>query len=213
MRTRGEGLFSASDKDCAIPAQTGNTYVPCAYLCLSERVTDVVTASLLRLEKPEPVFAAQQLAPQDLSVLTVLSTAAAQQEDLLDCLASCSKSGQAKTEHLHMACKDAVSAFESQQICTIPNITGYLHAATAVARAVQAALRSGSVSSCSTHVILGKDVPADVREETNQFIQNLCKSAPAGFWESVMDDIEAIKATTSVVLVKYATNNAIQVKK
>ena len=184
-------------------------------MCLSVRVTDAVTAptSLLCLEKPEPVFAVQQLAPQDLSVLTVLSTAAAQQEDLLGCLASSSKSSQAKTEHLHMACKDAVSAFESQESCTIPNITGYLHAATAVARAVQAALRSGSASSCNTHVILGKDVPANVREETNQSIQNLCKSAPADFWESVMDDIEAIKATTSVVLGKYATNNAIQVKK
>lgn len=67
--------------------------------------------------------------------------------------------------------------------------------------------------SCNMHVILGKDVPASVREETNQFIQNLCKSAPADFWESVVDDIEAIKAITNVVLVKYATNNAIQVNK
>jgi len=56
-------------------------------------------------------------------------------------------------------------------------------------------------------------VPANVREESNQFTQNLYKSAPADFWESVMDDIEAIMATTSVVLVKYATNNAIQAKK
>ncbi len=62
-------------------------------------------------------------------------------------------------------------------------------------------------------MIQGKDVPANVREESNQFTQNLYKSAPADFWESGMDDIEAIMATTSVVLVKYATNNAIQAKK
>ena len=154
-------------------------------------------------------FAAKELAPQDLSVVTVLSTAAAQQEDLSDCLASFSKSTQAKTECLHMACTDAVSAFTSQGSPKTQNINDYLRAATAVARAVQAALISGSTSSCNTHVIQGKEVPAIVRKETNQFIQNLYQSAPADFWESVMDDIEAIKATTSVVLVKYATNNAI----
>ncbi len=165
---------------------------------------------LLLLEKSESVFAAKQLAPQDLSVLTLLSTAAAQQEDLRDCLASFSKSTQAKTEHLHMACKDAESAFKSQDSHRTQNI---LRAATAVARAVQAALESGSASSCNTHVIQGKDVPANVMEETNQFTQNLYKSAPADFWESVMDDIEAIKATTSVVLVKYATNKGISAKK
>ena len=79
------------------------------------------------------VFAAKQLAPQDLSVLTVLSTAAAQQEDLFDCLASCSKPTQAKTEHLHMACKDAVSAFKSQESHETQNVNEYLRAATAVA--------------------------------------------------------------------------------
>ena len=65
-----------------------------------------------------------------------------------------------------------------------------------------------SASSCNTHVIQGKDVPASLMEETNLFTQNLYESAPADFWESVMDDIEAIKATASVVLVKYATNKA-----
>ncbi len=184
-------------------------------MCLSVGVTDAVIAptSLLLLEKPESVFAAKQLAPQDLFVLTVLSTAAAQQEDLFDCLASFSKSSQAKTKHLHMACKDAVSAFKPQESPRIQDTTEYLRAAKAVARAVQAALRSGCASSCNIRVIQGKDVPANVREESNQFTQNLYKSAPADFWESVMDDIEAIMATTSVVLVKYATNNAIQAKK
>ncbi|DBB06674.1 TPA: hypothetical protein ACH3X1_012183 [Trebouxia sp. C0004] len=132
-----------------------------------------------------------------------------QTEDLFDCLASFSKSTQAKTEQLHMACKAAMSAFKSQESPRTQNIKEYLRAATAVAKAVQAALKSGSASSCNTHVIQGKDVPANVREETNQFTQNLYESAPADFWESVMDDIEAIKATTSVVLVKYATNSAI----
>ena len=179
-------------------------------MCLSVLVTDAVNAltSLLLLEKSESVFAAKQLAPQDLSVLTFLSTAAAQQEDLFDCLASFSKPTQAKTEQLHMACKGAVSAFKSQESPRTHNIKEYLRAATAVAKAVQAALASGSASSCNMHVIRGKDVPANVREETNQFTQNLYKSAPADFWESVMDDIEAIKATTSVVLVQYATHNA-----
>ena len=102
-----------------------------------------------------------------------------------------------------------MSAFKLQESHRTQNINGYLRAATAVARAVQAALESGSVSSCNAHVIQGKDVPANVREEMNQFTQKLYESAPADFWESVMDDIEAIKATTGVVLVKYATNNAI----
>ena len=157
----------------------------------------------------ESLFPAKQLTPQDLSVLTLLSTAAAQQEDLFDCLASICKSTQAKTEHLHRACKDAESAFKSQESIRTQNI---LRAATAVARAVQAALESVSAASCNTHVIQGKDVPASLMEETNQFTQNLYKSAPADFWESVMDDIEAIKATTSVVLVKYATNKGISAK-
>ena len=160
-------------------------------------------------EQSKSVFAAKELAPQDLSVLTVLSTAAAQQEDLFDCLAPFSKSTQAKTEHLHMACKNAVSASKSQESHRTQNINEILRTATAVARAVQTALESGSASSCNTHVIKGKDVPANVREETNQFTQNLYKSAPADFWESVMDDIEAIKATTSVVLVKYAAKTAV----
>lgn len=150
----------------------------------------------------------KQLAPQDLSVLTVLSTAAAQQEDLLDCLASFGESNRAKTEHLHMACKHAVSACMSQESHETQNMNEYLHAATTVARAVQDALES-SASSCNAHVIQGKDVPANVQEETNQVIQNLYKSAPADFWESVLDDIKAIKATTSVVLVKDATKNSI----
>ena len=155
---------------------------------------------MLFLQDPESGFAARQLAPQDLSDLTVLSTAAAQQEDLFDCLASFSKSSQAKTEHLYKACKDATSALKSEESCRIQNITGHVPAVTAVARAVQAALRSESASSYNTHVILGKDVPANVWAETNQCTQNLYKSAPADFWESVMDDIEAIKATTSAVL-------------
>ena len=175
------------------------------------RVTDAVNARkpLLLLEKSDSGFAAKQLAPQDLSVLAVLSMAAAQQEDLFDCLASFSGSTQAKTEQLHMACKGAVSAFKSQESPRTQNNEEYLRAATAVAKAVQAALKSGSASSCNTHVIQSKDVPANVREETNQFTQNLYKSAPADFWESVIDDIEAIKATTNVVLVKYASNNAV----
>jgi len=163
----------------------------------------------LLLEKSESVFAAKQLTPQDLSVLTLLSTAAAQQEDLFDCLASISKPTQAKTEHLHMACKDAESECKSQESIRTLNI---LRAATAVARAVQAALESVSASSCNTHVIQGKDVPASLMEETNQLTQNLYESAPADFWESVMDDIGAIKATVGVVLVKYATNKGILAK-
>lgn len=165
-------------------------------------VTDALIAptTLQFLIEPGPVFAAQQLAPQDLSDLTLLSTAAAQQEDLSDCLASFSKSNQAKTEHLYKACKDAVSAFKSEESCRTQNVTGYVPAATAVARAVQAALRSESASSCNTHVILGRDVSANVREETNQFTQSLYKSSPADFWESMMNGIEAIKAATSVVL-------------
>ena len=99
-----------------------------------------------------------------------------------------------------------MSAFKSLESPRTQNIKEYMSAATAVAKAVQAALKSGSASGYNMHVIQGKDVPANVREETNQFTQNLYKSAPADFWESVMDDIEAIKATTSVVLVKYATN-------
>lgn len=175
-------------------------------------VTDAVIAliSLLLVEKSESVLAGKQLGPQDLSVLTILSIAAAQQEDLFDCLASFSKTTQAKTERLHTACKDAVSAFKSQESHRAQNINEYLRAATAVARAVLAAFQSESGSCC---VMQGKDVPANVREKTNQLTQDLCKSAPADFWESVMDDIEAIKATTSVVLAKYATNNAIQAKK
>lgn len=174
-------------------------------------MTDAVNAltSLLLMDKSDCVLAAKQLAPQDLSVLNVLSTAAAQQEDLFDCIASFSKSTQAKTKQLHLACKGAVSAFQSQESPSTQNIEEHLHAATAVAKALQAALGSGSASSCNRHVIQGKDVPADVREETNQFTQNVYKSAPADFWESVMDDIEAIKATTGVVLVNYTTNNAI----
>ncbi len=170
------------------------------------RLTDAFIA-LLR-EKSESVFAAKQLTPQDLSVLTLLSTAAAQQEDLVDCLASFSKC-QAKTAHLHMACQDAESVFKSQESHRTQNI---LRVATAVARVVQAALESGSASSCDTHVIQGKDVPASLVEETNQFTQNLYESAPADFWESVMDDIEAIKATAGVVLVKYATNKGVSAK-
>ena len=94
-----------------------------------------------------------------------------------------------------MACKDALSAFNEQQSCRIQTFHEYLRAATAVAIAVQAALESGRMSSCNKHVIQGKDVPANVKEQTNQFTRNLYKSAPADFWESVMDDIEAIKAT------------------
>ena len=148
-------------------------------------VTDVVNAlaSLLLLEKSDSVFAAMRMAPQDLSVLNVLSTAAAQQEDLFDCLASFSKSAQAKTERLHVACKGAVSAFQSQESSRTQNIEEYLHAATAVAEAVQAALTSGSASSCNRHVIQGKDVSANVRDETNQFTQNLHTSTPADIWD------------------------------
>ena len=141
---------------------------------------------------------------QDLSVLTLLSTAAAQQEDLFDCLVSLNRVTPAKTERLHMACKDAASAFQSQERHRTQSI---LHAATAVARAVQAALGSVSASSCNTHVIQGKDVPASLMKETDLLTQNLYESASADFWESVMDDIEAIKATANIVLVKYATNS------
>ena len=56
-------------------------------------------------------------------------------------------------------------------------------------------------------------MPASLMEETKQFTQRLYESAPADFWESVMDDIEAIKATAGVVLVKYATNKGILAKK
>ena len=176
-------------------------------MCLSVRLTDnfITLTFLLLLGKFESVFAVKPLTPQDLSVLNLLSTAAAQQEDLFDCLVSLNKRTQAKTERLHMACKDAASAFKSQESHRTQNI---LRAATAVARAVQAALESVSASSCNTHVIQGKDVPASLMEETHLFTQNLYESAPADFWESVMDDIEAIKATSSVVLVKYATNKA-----
>ena len=118
-----------------------------------------------------------------MSFLNVQSTAAAQQGDLFDCLASFDKSTQAKTEQLHVACKNAVSAFKSQESHRTQNINGYLRAATAVARAVQAALESGSTSSCNAHVIQGKDAPANVREEMNQFTQKLYESAPADFWE------------------------------
>ena len=105
------------------------------------RVTDAIVAltSLLLLEKNEFIFAATQVAPQDLSVLIVVSTAAAQQEYLFYCLAFFSKPSQVKvrwTEHLHMACKDAVSAFKSQECHRTQNINECLPAATAVVRAV-----------------------------------------------------------------------------
>ncbi|KAL3134151.1 hypothetical protein ABBQ32_008569 [Trebouxia sp. C0010 RCD-2024] len=180
-------------------------------MCLSVRVTDAAIAltSLLLLEKSESVFAAKQLGPQDLSALTVLSTAAAQQEDLFDCLASFSKPTQVKTELLHRICKDALAVLQRQKGRRIQHTDVYLRVAARVAKAVQDAVETRSASSCYMQVIQGKDVPANVREETNQFTQNLYKSAPADFWESLMDDIEAIKATTNVVLVKYATNSAI----
>lgn len=54
-----------------------------------------------------------------------MSTAAAHQEDLFDCLACLSKPTQAKTEHLHMACKDAASAFKSQESHRIQIINEY----------------------------------------------------------------------------------------
>ena len=63
------------------------------------------------------------------------------------------------------------------------------------------------------HVIQGKDVPADVREETNQITHNLYKSSPADFWEAASDNVEAIKAAASAVPVKYAINDANQPKK
>ena len=50
------------------------------------------------------------------------------------------------------------------------------------------------------------------RKRGDQFTQSLKQAAPAEFWESVMDDIDAIKATTGVALVKYATSNAIQAR-
>ena len=55
------------------------------------------------------------LGPEDLSVLAVLRTAAAQPEDLLDCLASISKLIRAKTEKLQEICKEAGSAFKAQE--------------------------------------------------------------------------------------------------
>ena len=142
-------------------------------------MTDAINTfpSVLLLETSDSGFAAKQLAPQDLSVLTVLSTAAAQQEDLFDCLASFGKPTQSKTEQLHMACKDAVSAFKLQESPRTQNIEEYLHAATAVAKALQAALGSGSVSSCNRYVIQGKDVAAHVtsgRRRTNSL--RICMS-------------------------------------
>lgn len=121
--------ISGNSRSSAIPAQNGDK-------CLSVRVTDAVNARtpLLLLEKSDSGFAAKQLGPQDLSVLAVLSTAAAQQEDLFDCLASFSRSTQAKTEQLHMACKGAVSAFKSQESPRTQNNEEYLRAATAVKR-------------------------------------------------------------------------------
>ena len=150
-----------------------------------------------------------QLASKDLSVLAVLDTAAAQQEDLYDCLVSFTKSTQAKSKELHIACKDAVSAFKSQKSHGITNVKEYLQAATTVAMTVVAALESEHASSSNAKaVIQGKDVPADVREEANQLTQDLYQSAPAEFWESVMYDIEAIEATANAVIVKYVNRSS-----
>ena len=177
-------------------------------------VNDAIIAHTC-LGTPDSVFAANQLPPSQLSVLDVLSTAAAQHEDLFYCLASSSKSIsksiQAKTERLHMTCKEAASVFKSQESLGTETTYEYLRAATAVERAVQTALKSAP--SGRTRISLGEDEPADVREETNRFTQLLYQSAPADFWESVLDDIEFIKATTSAVLVKFAPNKANQHKK
>jgi len=155
-----------------------------------------------------------QLASKELSVLAVLDTAAAQQEDLYDCLGSFSKSTQAKSKELHVACKDAVSAFKSQKSLGTQNVKEYLQAATTVAMAVLAALDSEHASSSNVQaVIQGKDVPADVREEANQLTQDLYQSAPAEFWESVMYKIEAVQATANAVIVKYVNNKALQTNK
>lgn len=143
---------------------------------------------------------------KDLHIISVLSTAAAQYEDLQECLASFCDSS-AKTNQLHTACMDAVSVFQSQQSHSMPDANKYMHAATAVAQAVLDSFESVNDCCMSRARIQGKGVPADVREETNQFILDLYKSAPGDFWESMMYDIEAIKATASVVLANCASNN------
>lgn len=148
-----------------------------------------------------------QLASEDLSVLAVLATAAAQQEDLYDCLDSFSNPSQAKAAAI--ACKDALAVFKSQKSHGIKNVKEYLQATTNVAMAVVTALESDHSSSSNAQaVIQGEDVPADVREEANQLTQDLFQLTPAGFWESVMYDIEAIKATADAVIIKHVNNEA-----
>ena len=118
-----------------------------------------------------------QLASEDLSVLTVLAIQAAQQEDLYDRLVPLSKSIKTKSKELHIACKDALSAFKSQKSQGNTNLEESLQAATSVAMTVVAALESEHASSSNAQaVIQGKDVPADVREEVNQLTQDLCIS-------------------------------------
>ena len=194
-------VFAAQQPD-TVPASTAMAPKATASTATAPTAIAPTATAQLRPQQSGP----QPLDLQNLSVLTVLSTAAAQQEDLHDCLAAFSESEPAKTHHLHMACKDAVSVIKSHYPSHFHTTTGCLKAATAVAKAVQAALRSGRASSCHTHVLLGEDVPPSVRCETDCFLQELFETTgPADFWESVVDDVTAIKATTRVVLVEYAT--------
>ncbi len=126
-----------------------------------------------------------QLASEDLSVLTVLATEAAQQKDLCDRLVPFSKSTLTKSKELHIACKDALSGFKSQKSTSIKE---NLQAATTVAMNVVAALESEHASSSNAQAVI-KDVPADVREEVNQLTQDLYQSAPAEFCESDVNGI------------------------
>ena len=72
---------------------------------------------------------------------------------------------------------------------------------------VVAALESEHASSSNAQaVIQGKDVPADVRKEANQLTQDLYQSAPA-VSQSVMYDIEAVKANSKAVIVKYVNRS------
>jgi len=104
-----------------------------------------------------------------------------------------------------------LSAFKSQKSA---NIKEYLQAATSFTMTVVAVLESEHASSSNAQaVIQGKDVPANVRGEVNQLTQDLYQSAPAEFWESVMDNIEAVQATANAVIVKYVNNKALQTNK
>lgn len=139
----------------------------------------------------------EELDEKDAASLTVLSIAAAQQENICYSLGKTIQFNALLVEELHQACKNSISDMKTHLEHETGEIRQYMQSATEVAHAILAAVDSKTIK-------LLQPEDAEVRVEADFLMQELFQFAPADFWDFVIDDIKAIKATTQVVIDKHA---------